>query len=144
MKIGKYFTLDELTVSETAARRGLSNQPDMDAQSNLRRLVEMVLDPLRASIGTPIVVTSGYRSPQVNKLIGGASSSQHVVGQAADIIVPGMSVAEVCQRIQQLGLPYDQLIDEFGRWTHVSYGPRNRKHFMTARRIDGKTVYQRG
>lgn len=146
MKIGKHFTLAELTHSQAAARKGLKNSPDAVALESLQLLVQHVLDPLREALGRPIAVSSGYRSPLVNRAVGGASSSQHVLGQAADITVPGMHVTEVVARIRDLGLPFDQLIDEFsdggGGWVHVSYGPRNRRQTLRARRTSTGTKYE--
>lgn len=138
--IGRYFSLEELTFSQEAARRGLTNRPNPDAVASLRALCANILDPLREHLG-PIHISSGYRSPLVNVKVGGASNSQHCLGQAADIIVPGRSIAFVVSTIRSLGLPFDQLIDEFGSWTHVSYGPRNRRQVLTARRVEGHTQY---
>lgn len=142
MKIGKHFTLAELTHSQAAARKGLKNDPDAAALESLQLLVRNVLDPLREALNRPITVSSGYRSPLVNRAVGGASSSQHVLGQAADIVVPGMHVTEVVARIRALGLPFDQLIDEFGSWVHVSHGPRNRRQTLRARRTSAGTKYE--
>lgn len=142
MNIGKHFTLAELTHSQAAARKALKNEPDASALESLQLLVRNVLDPLREALGRPIVVSSGYRSPLVNRAVGGASSSQHVLGQAADITVPGMHVTEVVARIRALGLPFDQLIDEFGSWVHVSHGPRNRRQTLRARRTTAGTKYE--
>lgn len=142
MKLGKHFTLAELTVSQEATRRGIPNDPDAQSLANLQQLVRHVLDPLRDAVG-PVHVSSGYRSPRVNKLIGGASSSQHVQGEAADFTVPGMTTQQVVDRIRAMGLPVDQCIEEFGRWVHVSYGPRHRRQFLRARRNPaGKTMYE--
>ena len=142
MNLGQHFTLAELTHSQAAARRGLKNDPDAAALANLQLLVRNVLDPLREALGRPITVSSGYRAPMVNRAVGGASSSQHVLGQAADIVVPGMHVTEVVARIRALGLPFDQLIDEFGSWVHVSYGPRHRRQTLRARRTTAGTKYE--
>ena len=142
MNIGKHFNLAELTHSQAAARKGLKNDPDAAALESLQLLVRNVLDPLRDALGRPIVVSSGYRAPLVNRAVGGASSSQHVLGQAADITVPGMHVTEVVARIRALGLPFDQLIDEFGSWVHVSHGPRNRRQTLRARRTTAGTKYE--
>lgn len=143
MKMGKHFSLAELTVSQQAARIGLSNRPGPDAQANLQRLVQNILDPLREQLQRPVLVTSGYRSPQVNKLVGGAKNSQHVTGNAADIIVPGLSVSVVVALLRNSALPFDQLIDEFDEWVHVSWTPRPRREVLEARRIAGKTQYRR-
>lgn len=127
----KYFSIRELTKSETACRRHIDNTPSPEARKNLELLVEKVLDPLREAYGKPIRVTSGYRSPKLNRAVGGGASSQHVKGQAADICTTGDTPEENKQLydlIKQLGLPFDQLINEYGyNWVHVSYGPRNRR-----------------
>lgn len=142
MNLGAYFTLEELTVSQAAARRGLKNQPGATELANLRELVAQILDPLRESVGRPVVVSSGFRSVLVNRAIGGASNSQHTLGQAADFIVPGMTTQQVVDRIRALGLPFDQLIEEFGSWVHVSYGPRHRRQVLRARRTSAGTKYE--
>lgn len=145
MKLGKYFTLDEMTVSQAAARHGIRNAPGAAATNALRDLVLHILDPLREHYGRPVIVSSGFRNDRVNKLVGGSSTSQHRFGEAADITIPGVPVADVVATIKRLCLPYDQLIDEFGNtpngWTHVSYGPRHRRQHLLARKRYGKTVY---
>lgn len=141
MQLSKHFTLAEMTVSQKAARLGLSNRPSPDEVENLRRLCVNVLEPLRGYLG-PIVVSSGYRSPKVNAAVGGARTSQHVQGLAADILVPGHSVPFVVATIRKLKLPFDQVIDEFGAWTHVSWSPRPRGQVLLARRVDGRVSYQ--
>lgn len=140
MNLSKNFTLAELTVT----RHPLGNTPNATEREALRQLAVHILQPLRESLGKPIVVSSGYRSEAVNKAVGGASSSQHRLGQAADITVPGMTSRQVAQAIISMGLPYDQVIQEFGRWVHVSYGPRNRREILTAKTIAGKTQYLAG
>lgn len=142
MKLGKYFTLEEMTRSQTAARRGLPNQPTAKQLESLKALVRNVLDPLREALGRPVNINSGFRSEAVNKAVGGSSSSQHRYGEAADIVVPGLTVEQVVARIRSLNLPFDQLIDEFGSWVHVSHGPRHRREVLRARRnFDGRTIY---
>ena len=142
----KYFTINELTASPTAKRLGISNKPTADITASLERLVNNVLDPLREAWGAPIVVTSGYRSVRLNKAVGGAKSSQHCYGQAADIRTVS-DLPEDNRRLRDLlihlGLPYDQLIDEYGcDWLHVSYrASGNRGQLLTAKRVKGKTVY---
>lgn len=142
MRLGKYFTLEELTTSQTATRRGLSNDPDKTSLANMRELVEHVLDPLREALGRPVLISSGYRAPAVNKAIGGAAHSQHTMGQAADFIVPGMTPDEVVAFIQTLNLPVDQGISEMQKWTHVSHGPRHRRQFLRARRTPAGVKYE--
>src|SRR5690606_34712544 len=110
MKLTANFTLAELTVTST----GLPNVPTPAEEANLRALAEHVLQPLREAIGRPVLVNSGFRSERVNRAVGGAATSQHRAGQAADIRVPGMSSLELAREILRLGLPFDQLIEEFG------------------------------
>lgn len=141
MKLGKYFTLDEMTASQTATRRGIRNAPSSPEIANLRALVQNVLDPLREHYGKPVVISSGFRSVALNRAVGGASTSQYVLGEAADLTIPGVSVANIVATIRQLKLPFDQLIDEYGDWVHVSYSPRHRRQVLVARKINGKTVY---
>lgn len=140
----KYFTLDEFLQSDTATKNGINMMPPPERVKCLNDLVAHVLDPLREALGKPITVTSGYRPEALNKLIGGVNSSQHTLGQAADIRVAGMTPKQLCQFIIDHKLPFDQLIQEFGSWTHVSYGPRNRREVLTAKTVNGKTVYTPG
>ena len=128
----KYFTIQELTASPTARRKGIDNTPDEKAKAALEKLVEHVLDPLRAAWGKPIVVTSGYRSPRLNRAVGGAARSQHCKGEAADIRTLSdrrWENRQLFELIQKLKLPYDQLIDEYDfDWIHVSYVEGRGRH----------------
>jgi zinc D-Ala-D-Ala carboxypeptidase len=140
MKLSEHFSLVELTSTGT----GLPNTPKAEEVTALRALVTNVLQPLRTHVGVPIVVSSGFRSAAVNRAVGGSSSSQHRLGQAADINAAGIGPKALCEIIIELGLPFDQLIQEFGRWVHVSYGPRNRRQVLTAVKANGRTVYKPG
>lgn len=146
MNLTKHFTLAELTISQEAARSGLNNKPNADQTENLRLLCENILQPLRDRVKRPIVISSGFRSTTINRRIGGQTTSQHCKGQAADFTIPDMSIADTVALIKKMGLPFDQLIDEFGNtdngWVHVSYSPRNRRQFLKARHQGGKVVYQ--
>lgn len=142
MQITKNFSLAEMTVSQEAARNGLKNVPDKKQIDSLIALCENILQPLRDRVKKPIVVSSGYRSVTINRRIGGSAASQHCKGEAADFTIPGMSIGEIVAMIKKMGLPVDQCIDEFGSWVHVSYGPRNRRQYLVARREGGKTVYK--
>lgn len=142
MQITKNFSLAEMTVSQEAARNGLKNVPDKKQIDSLIALCENILQPLRDRVKEPIVVSSGYRSVTINRRIGGSAASQHCKGEAADFTIPGMSIGEIVAMIKKMGLPVDQCIDEFGSWVHVSYGPRNRRQYLVARREGGKTVYK--
>lgn len=145
----KYFTLSELTASPTARRLGINNVPTADIIAALQRLVTNVLDPLREEWGAPIIVTSGYRSVKLNTIVGGARSSQHTYGQAADIRTVS-DRPEDNRRLRDLlihlHLPFDQLIDEYDSdWLHVSHRAQgNRQQILSAKRIKGKTVYTPG
>lgn len=120
MNLTPNFTLEELTASETAARHNLNNEPDVTAANNLLRLAEF-LERVKAALGgKPIMINSAYRGPEVNAHVGGSKNSQHMVGCAADIRVPGMTPDQVCRAIIEADLPFDQLIREFDSWTHVS------------------------
>ena len=117
-----YFTLQELTKSNTAIAKKLDNTPDEQAIKNLNTLVDNVLDPLRKSYGKPIIVTSGYRSPEVNRSVNGATSSQHALGEAVDISVGSKEENKKLFSLIKDNLPFDQLINEHDySWVHVSY-----------------------
>lgn len=144
MNLSRNFTLAELVHSQTAARRGLDNTPPPEVVAELERLARTVLQPLRDRLARPIVVSSGYRSPAVNRAVGGARESAHLFGRAADITVPGMTSREVCKAIVDGGLPFDQCIDEFGSWCHVAIAasvPR-RQQLEARRAANGRTVYR--
>lgn len=125
----KHFSIKELTASSTAKAKKINNTPTPGIEQNLTALVNRVLDPLREAYGKPIRVNSGYRSPELNKAVGGAKNSHHVLGMAADIT--GGSKAEnrkLFNLIQELNLPFTQLIDEKNfSWLHISYDPNNLK-----------------
>lgn len=125
----KYFTLDELTRSDTARRLGIDNRPAQRHIDSLRRLVDDVLDPLREAWGKPITVNSGYRCPELNRAVGGARASQHMLGQAADITVGNKADnRRLFQLVQSLNLPFTQLIDESDfAWVHIGHDPSNVK-----------------
>jgi len=123
--LGRYFTVEELSVSATAERHGLDNTPRGEALENLQHLVNNVLDPFRALIGKPIRVNSGYRSPEVNSRISAASStSQHMEGRAVDFLIEGMEAEAIAQAFHESGLDFDQLIwytPGQGGHVHISY-----------------------
>lgn len=125
MQLSRFFTLAELTRSDTAAREGIPNQPAEGQIDQLRALCSAVLDPLREAVGRPIRITSGYRGPALNARIGGSATSQHSHGQAADLQAPGLDVLELFKTVIRLGLPFDQVIYEAQsasvKWVHVSH-----------------------
>lgn len=124
----KYFSIEELTRSTTAQARKIDNTPPQEVVNNLTNLIDKILDPLREAYSSPIRVNSGYRSVALNKAVGGASSSQHLSGNAADISAGSRKEnLKLFSLIQTLNLPFDQLIFEKGNvkegpdWVHVSY-----------------------
>ena len=129
----KHFTIKELIRSDTARRLGIVNTPPPYAVRALNELVDHVLDPLREAWGGPIHVNSGYRCPELNKVVGGTPYSQHQRGEAADITVgsPARN-RRLLALIKRLNLPVDQCIDEKGcRWIHVSHrAGHNRRLYM--------------
>jgi hypothetical protein len=137
MKLSEHFTLEELTVSETAARKGLDNTPDNDALYDLKRLA-LFLEDIRTAVGRPLRINSAYRAPQVNASVGGSKTSQHCKGQAADIRVVGLTPDQVCQAIIAAKLPFDQVIREFDSWTHVSIPAKDKAPRKMALIIDKK------
>ena len=147
MNITEHFSMKELTNSQTAIKNGIPNIPkDPQVVANLTLLCEKVLEPLREGMKCPIRISSGYRSPELNKLIGGAKASQHNIGEAVDIDLDDKN-AEVFSYIVN-NLDFDQIIWEFGddknpNWVHVSYkAAGNRKQLLKALKLNGKTSYQ--
>lgn len=127
MRLSKNFTLFELTYSDTANKLGFKNLPTQEEIRNLGALVQNVLQPLRDMLGKPITITSGFRNKLLNQKVGGASNSQHLYGQAADIIVLGMNVEDLYNYIKNSNLIYDQLILEQtkkDKWVHISYNKK--------------------
>ncbi len=125
IQLSENFFLDEFERSQTAARCGIDNsvKPGGPVYDRLKRLSRDILQPLRDHLGKPITISSGYRSVQLNKKVGGAKNSQHCLGLAADIHVAGMSDLELANTISALfAYPhdFDQLILEFGQWVHIS------------------------
>lgn len=147
MNITENFSLRELTYSQTAIKNGIPNIPkDPQVVENLKTLCEKVLEPLRAGMKFPIKISSGYRSPELNKLIGGAKASQHNIGEAVDIDLDAKN-ADLFSYIVN-NLDFDQIIWEFGDdsnpdWVHVSYkSAGNRKQLLKAVKVNGSTQYQ--
>jgi len=144
MKLSKNFTLEELCFSETAIRKEICNQPSDENISNLKKLVESILQPLRCAVG-PIIVTSGYRCAQLNREIGGSISSAHIDGRAVDIKAIEKNPKEIAEFIEEHFLySVDQVILEFDRWVHVSISEPPRNQVLTAKKINNKTVYING
>ena len=119
MKLTENFSLEEMTVSEIGVRKGLDNTPNATEVANLVRTA-LVLEQVRALLKKPIIINSAFRSKPVNDAVGSKDTSQHRIGCAADIRVPGMTPKQVVEAIMKSDIPYDQLIREFDSWTHIS------------------------
>ena len=128
------FKISELIHSDTAIQHNINNMPDINSLDCMLDLIVFCLQPIREKIAKPMIITSGYRNAQVNKLVGGAvdkngnPTSQHCKGQAADFSIKGMSVASIVDFIKRNGFEYDQLINEYDKWVHISFVKgKNRK-----------------
>jgi zinc D-Ala-D-Ala carboxypeptidase len=150
MQLSKNLALAEVTRSETAKRKGISNMPTPEHIENFKKLAENVFQPIREHFGVPIHLSSGYRSAALNKAIGGSSSSQHCTGEAIDIDMDGTSITnkQVFDFIRE-NVNFDQMIWEFGTdtnpdWVHVSYEStgKQRKQVLKAVKQAGKTIYK--
>jgi zinc D-Ala-D-Ala carboxypeptidase len=134
--LSQHFSLAEMVESATARRLQIKEQftPSPQIVNNLTLLCTNLLEPLRQKVGA-IVVTSGYRCPRVNKAVGGVVTSQHLLGQAADIYAINISKAALFETIKQSNLPFDQLIWEYGTqlepaWVHVSFSTKPRRQIL--------------
>ena len=120
MQLSPNFSLEELTRSETAARNGWDNTPNDAELENLKRLAVLLQQVKSAVGGRPVMINSGFRSKLVNDAVGSRDTSQHRLGCAADLRVPGMTPKEVIEACIAAKVPFDQIILEFDSWTHIS------------------------
>ena len=150
MKLTENFSVNELTKSQTAERKGIDNTPSTEHQDNLKSLCEMILQPIRDHFGQVVSVSSGYRSPELCAAIGSSTQSQHAKGQACDFEIFGISNKELADYIDQ-NLDYDQLILEYWKgedepnsgWVHCSFNTQgNRKQYLRAYKENGSTKYE--
>ena len=146
MNLSRFFTLAEMIHSNTAKAEGIDNQPAPEGVEFLRRLCTEVLDPLREAVGMSIKVNSGYRGPALNKRLKGATKSQHLEGQAADIEAPGLAVLALFKKAIELRLPFDQIIYEVkgpSKWVHLSHNPVGNRGEILLAKFDaaGKVSY---
>ena len=122
------FSISELIHSDNAINAGIDNTPSIEQIDNLLNLIFYVLQPIRDKLNKPMIITSGFRCPKVNFLAGGKANSQHLEGKAADFIVKGMTVNQIINFIVRLNIEYDQLINEYDKWVHISFNKgHNRK-----------------
>jgi zinc D-Ala-D-Ala carboxypeptidase len=135
MNLSQHFTLEELVASETAARLGIDNKPDIAMIEHMRRYLVPGLEQIRALLKSPIHVNSGYRSLALNAAVpGSAPSSQHTKGEAADILSPSFGGPyAMCEAIIESGISFDQIIFEYGDlgWCHISFAKAPRKSVLS-------------
>jgi len=151
MKISEHLDLVEVTRSETAKRKGISNMPTAEHLENFKKLAEHIFEPIRSHFNVPIHISSGYRSKELNTAIGGALTSQHCSGEAIDIDMDGSANGVTNKMVFDYikdNLDFDQLIWEYGNtencdWCHVSYeaSGKQRKQILRATKSSGKTHY---
>jgi zinc D-Ala-D-Ala carboxypeptidase len=149
MKLTQNFSLNELTKSQTAERKGIDNTPSTEHQENLKRLCESILQRVRDHFERVVSVSSGYRSEELCLAIGSKTTSQHAKGEAADFEIYGVSNKELADWINE-NLYYDQLILEYWKesdpnsgWVHCSFSLNgNRKQYLKAYKENGKTKYE--
>jgi len=133
-QLSKYFSLPELVVSQSAARRGMKNIPFGKQLDNLRSTAEK-MDAIREMLGKPVLVSSGYRNAEVNALVGGSKTSAHLQGLAVDFTCPGYgNPLAVAKAVFAMGIEFDQLIHEYGAWVHIGFaepGKPSRRQTLT-------------
>lgn len=156
MQLTKNFTLDELTRSATATRLRLNNTPDERATTNLRQSARGLWQPVRDILGVPMVVSSGYRNPTLNRAIGGSTTSAHCYGLAIDFTAPRFGntrqiAKKLATELKARDIKFDQLILEFPddhrTWIHLGYkspSGKQRGQLLTAVKRGGRTVYLSG
>ena len=148
--LSKNLSLVEVMKSATAIKHGIANEPSSQHLTNLKAVATNIFQPCRDYFGKPLAVTSGYRSPKLNELIGGSKRSQHSKGEALDLdaqVYGGFTNAELFYYIKD-NLDFDQLIWEFGNdeepdWIHCSYTTENRREVLKAYKHNGKTRYDK-
>ena len=151
MKLSEHLDLSEVVRSESAKRKGISNMPTAEHIANFKILAEKIFEPIRVHFRCLIIISSGYRSKELNAAIGGSATSQHCTGEAIDIDMDGTPHGVTNRMVFDYiknNLEFDQAIYEFGNsenpdWVHVSYEStgKQRKQVLRASRINGKTIY---
>lgn len=141
MNLSAHVTLAEFTYSDSAVKHGINNQMSESQIASAKLLCENVFEPLRIYLNTPIKISSGFRSLQLNKMIKGSSTSQHTKGEAMDLQIGSKGFNFIKDKLE-----FDQLIWEFGNdenpsWVHVSFSSKNRKQVLKATKKNGKTIY---
>lgn len=143
MQLSDHFSLEEMAASQEATRRGIDNTPPIGIIGNLRATCQQA-EAVRALLGAPMLVSSGYRCAELNAAVGGVADSAHVQGWAMDFICPAVGTPlEVCQKIEVSGIKYDQIITE-GTWCHLSFAPTMRQQQLTAKFTKDGATYTEG
>ena len=143
--LSKNFSLDELIFSQTASRKKIDNTPDAATLSNLKRIAE-ALEVVRCALGdTPILISSGYRSPALNKEVGGSSKSSHMIGLAVDFTAPRYgTVLATAKAVSKSGIAFDQVIFEYGRWVHLGLAESTKQAKAELLSIGDSQIYING
>ena len=140
MNLTTHFTLEELIFSSTATRLGIDNAPGVPIRENLRVLAEG-LERVRTILGAPMHIDSGFRCPQLNQAVNGATESAHLIGYAADFVCSGFGTPlEIVNRLKTSDVMFDQCIEE-GTWVHISFDPQGRREILTAHFGPSGTTY---
>lgn len=122
------FTISELVYSDIAKKNNIANLPSLESLDNILNLIVCCLQPIRNLISKPIIITSGYRCKKLNELVGGAKNSHHLCGYAADFVVPGLQPKEIIDIILNSNIEFNQLINEYNKWVHISYIKKHNKN----------------
>jgi putative chitinase len=130
MILSEHFSLEEATHSDTAIRLGINNQPDARQLENMKKAA-IGMEQVRALLGKSISVNSWIRLPEVNVAVGGSKVSSHMDGWAIDFVSPFGNPYAVCKAIEASGIKFDQMIYEYGKWTHISFAPEMRQQKLT-------------
>lgn len=131
-RLSPHFTLEEMVASQTAARLGLDNTPPREMMATLKRTAQLLEEVRTLLGGRPVLVSSGYRSPAVNRAVGGAQNSAHMLGCAADFSCPSFGPPlEICRTIARSAIAFDQVIHEFRAWVHIAWAPSPRRMVLT-------------
>jgi putative chitinase len=136
MQLSEHFDLEEATYSETAVRLGINNQPNARQLENMK-VAAAGLEQLRAVTG-PLRINSWLRLPDVNVAVGGSKVSSHMDGWAIDVSSSKLTPIELCHKVDELGIKFDQMIHEYGRWMHISFAPEMRQQRLTIYRPENK------
>ena len=143
-KLSPHFTLEEVCASSTATRLGIRNVPPPSALANLTSAVQQ-LEAVRALLGSPVHVDSGFRSLALNFAVGGAANSAHLSGWAFDFVCPAFGTPlAIVKAVEASGIKFDQLIMEHNAWVHISFDPKMRQQVLTASYGPKGTKYTQG